>query len=232
MNARVRTALRLGRVSNLPTVWTNVLAGLALSGASRPDLTLPLAGALSLFYVGGMYLNDAFDHRWDAQHRPERPIPSGEISAPAVFAAGFALLAVGLAVLAAIGTAAALGGIALAVLIVFYDAYHKQNPLAPLVMGLCRVAVYAIAALAAAGRVPTPVIIGSAVLLAYLVALSALARRETEDPRWPRLVGLLIAGIALLDAAVLVALGRYAWAVACLAAFALTRRLQRLVAGT
>jgi len=27
------TALRLGRVSNLPTVWTNVLAGAVLSGA-------------------------------------------------------------------------------------------------------------------------------------------------------------------------------------------------------
>ena len=26
--------LRLGRVSNLPTVWTNVLAGVALAGVS------------------------------------------------------------------------------------------------------------------------------------------------------------------------------------------------------
>ena len=28
--------LRLGRVSNLPTVWSNVLAGLALVGALQP----------------------------------------------------------------------------------------------------------------------------------------------------------------------------------------------------
>ena len=54
--------LRLGRVSNLPTVWSNVLTGLALVGALQPDASLlVLVLALSLFYVGGMYLNDAFD---------------------------------------------------------------------------------------------------------------------------------------------------------------------------
>ena len=85
----LRTALRLGRVSNLPTVWTNVMAGLALNGgALTPQVIIPLGVATSLFYVAGMYLNDAFDWRWDAQHRPERPIPAGEISARAVFATG------------------------------------------------------------------------------------------------------------------------------------------------
>ena len=57
-----RTALRLGRVSNLPTVWTNVMAGMALGGAAlRPSVVVPLALAVSLFYVAGMWLNDAFD---------------------------------------------------------------------------------------------------------------------------------------------------------------------------
>ena len=48
-------ALRLGRVSNLPTVWTNVLAGVVLSGAPLSlGITLVLMLALSLFYVAGM----------------------------------------------------------------------------------------------------------------------------------------------------------------------------------
>ena len=48
-------ALRLGRVSNLPTVWTNTLAGIALAGGSVVDRrTLSLIVALSLFYVAGM----------------------------------------------------------------------------------------------------------------------------------------------------------------------------------
>ena len=82
-------ALRLGRVSNLPTVWTNMLTGLVLAGGSLVDpRILPLLIALSLFYVGGMYLNDAFDAELDAKERPERPIPSGQISARTVFIAG------------------------------------------------------------------------------------------------------------------------------------------------
>ena len=48
-------ALRLGRVSNLPTVWTNMLAGVVLAGGQILDArTLPLMVALSLFYIGGM----------------------------------------------------------------------------------------------------------------------------------------------------------------------------------
>ena len=68
-------ALRLGRVSNLPTVWTNALAGLVLAGQAGWDPRIPpLLLALSLFYVAGMYLNDAFDREIDARERPERPI--------------------------------------------------------------------------------------------------------------------------------------------------------------
>ena len=58
----LRIALRLGRVSNLPTVWTNVAAAAVLAGVPLASLgVLALAVACSLFYVGGMFLNDAFD---------------------------------------------------------------------------------------------------------------------------------------------------------------------------
>src|SRR4051812_33867448 len=97
-------ALRLGRISNLPTVWSNVLTGTALAGAATADLRLFIVVmALSLFYVGGMYLNDAFDHVFDAKARPERPIPSGQVSAAQVHAFGFGMMAVGLALLAWVG---------------------------------------------------------------------------------------------------------------------------------
>ena len=62
----LRTLLILGRVSNLPTVWTNTLAGCALAGAAvGPGRLALLAIAFSLLYTGGMYLNDAFDRVWD-----------------------------------------------------------------------------------------------------------------------------------------------------------------------
>jgi hypothetical protein len=93
-------ALRLGRVSNLPTVWTNALAGIALAGVSPWHwATLPAAAGLSLTYVGGMYLNDAFDRGIDAQERPDRPIPAGQADPNTVFAIGFGLLLGGAALL-------------------------------------------------------------------------------------------------------------------------------------
>src|SRR5262249_23144504 len=87
------TLLKLGRVSNLPTVWTNVLAGAVLSGADWHGTKLGvMLVAMSLFYVGGMYLNDYFDRAIDKRERPERPIPSGDIAAPTVATIGFALV--------------------------------------------------------------------------------------------------------------------------------------------
>ena len=150
----LRTALKLGRVSNLPTVWTNVLAGVALAAIEPPwKVVLPVGVAASLLYVAGMYLNDAFDQRWDAQHRPERPIPAGEVSARIVFQAGFGMMAAALIVLAVATNARTLvAGLVLAGLILLYDVSHKGNRFAPAVMGLCRVAVYGVAA-SAAGRV-------------------------------------------------------------------------------
>ena len=230
----VRTALRLGRVSNLPTVWTNVLAGIALNGGNPTvGRAFPVALAASLFYVAGMYLNDAFDHRWDAQHRPDRPIPAGEATAEVVFRAGFGLMAAGFLVLAlAVGSQAALAGAGLGACIVIYNVSHKTNPLASVVMGLCRVAVYVIGALAVAPRIGAGVVAGSIVLLGYLIGLTLIARHETRNPRLPALVGTLIAGISLLDALMLLFTGHLLVAVVAALAFPLTRRLQRRVPGT
>src|ERR671936_2311779 len=105
------TLLTLGRVSNLPTVWTNVLAGAVLAGGTWHDgRTVIVLVAMSLFYVGGMYLNDYFDRGIDARERPERPIPAGDVAADLVAAIGFGLLAAGVVLLAAIGLAAAICG--------------------------------------------------------------------------------------------------------------------------
>jgi hypothetical protein len=181
-------ALRLGRVSNLPTVWTNVLAGIVLSGAAltaRPALLLLLS--LSLFYVAGMFLNDAFDREFDRRNRPDRPIPAGDVTAATVFTYGFGLLACGLALLLAVGygTPAATGwtapvaGALLAAAIVLYDAWHKENPASPFVMGLCRLLVYMVAGLAVAGTLPGRLILAAIVSLCYLIGLTCVAKQES-----------------------------------------------------
>ncbi len=180
-------ALRLGRVSNLPTVWTNALAGVALAGASPWQWAiLPAALGLSLAYLGGMYLNDAFDSAIDARERPSRPIPSGAIEANTVFALGFALLLAAVAVLAAAARAfdappeaAVLGGLALAGAIIGYNWNHKGNRFSPLTMAACRLLAYVVAGLAATATVPGPLLAAGAVSLCYLIGLTYVAKRES-----------------------------------------------------
>lgn len=180
-------ALALGRVSNLPTVWTNALAGVVLAGGSASDARVPwIVLAVSLCYVAGMYLNDAFDRQFDARHRPERPIPSGAVSARTVFTAGFGMLAAGVALLAWLGFGPAQGtgwppfvaGVALAAAIVWYDLHHKGNPASPLLMGLCRALVYVAAACVVVARPPVAVFVGALLLLSYLIGLTYVARQE------------------------------------------------------
>jgi hypothetical protein len=194
---KLSIALKLGRVSNLPTVWTNVFTGMALAGGVAVDPRLAiLLLSLSLFYIGGMFLNDAFDSGFDSRARPERPIPSGEVSAGQVYGMGFGMLAAGIALLGWIGYAfepftqwrPVLAGVALAAAIVFYNWHHKENPLGPLVMGACRFLVYLSAGLAVAAVLPVDVYVAAAVLLCYLIGLTYAAKKEhlgTLDNFWP-----------------------------------------------
>lgn len=201
---KLATALRLGRVSNLPTVWTNVVAGLVLSGAAsaRLELRLGLCAAISSSYVGGMYLNDAFDRSYDARERPERPIPSGQVRASSVFGLGFGLLGMGVAMVAALawgspqgrGLAPVLAALALALLIVVYDVHHKGNPLSPVLMALNRVLVYVTAALSARVALDAPLAFGCFALLCYLIGLTYAAKQENlREPSglWPLAVMVL-----------------------------------------
>ncbi len=190
--------LRLGRVSNLPTVWTNVLAATVLAGAQPwTARTLAVMLAMSLFYLGGMYLNDAFDRDIDARERPFRPIPAGELSAQTVFASGFAMLGCGVVILTAFGTGATLAGLALAAVIIVYDVWHKNNPISPVIMGACRALVYVGAALAATGQMNALVLIGAGALWAHVVGLTYAAKQEALD-RIGRLWPLAILALPLL----------------------------------
>ena len=217
------TILRLGRVSNLPTVWTNALAAAVLAGGAEPLPVVLAAVALTLFYEGGMWLNDAFDAEVDARERAGRPIPQGEIARGTVFAVGFALLASGVALAFALGPAPGLAGLALAATVVLYDWLHKRTVLSPVIMGGTRFFSYAVGALAV-GAFAGPALLGALGLFAYVIGLTYAAKQEAYDRidrAWPlavlalpALYGLGRAGfapLALVLALALIAL--MAWAV-------------------
>jgi 4-hydroxybenzoate polyprenyltransferase len=177
---RLRTLLVLGRVSNLPTVWSNCLAAWLLGGAGPWAAWAQLGVGASLLYTGGMFLNDAFDARYDRQYRPERPIPSGQISRKTVAILGAVGLAVGWLSLAALGVAAALFALGLAAVIVAYDVFHKRLTAAPLLMAACRYLLYPLAASAALRGVTTDVWWRALALGAYVAGISLLARNESR----------------------------------------------------
>lgn len=185
---RGKVYLRLGRVENLPTVWSNVLAALVLAGGVLDARVLvPLMFACSCFYVGGMFLNDAFDRDDDAREQPDRPIPSGAILPLEVFAVGFALLAIGIGTVglsATLAGRAALrpiaSGASLGAAVVAYDLWHKKNPLSPALMAVCRVLVYVTTALVVSNAVGTPVLIGAGCLFAYLLGVTWAAKHDHD----------------------------------------------------
>ncbi len=192
--------LRLGRVSNLPTVWTNLLAGMAVTGMVAPGALALLLPAASLFYVAGMFFNDVFDRDIDAVERPERPIPSGQVVAREVVIAAAAMMAVGLALVAPLGVPPLAAAAALCAAILYYDADHKGNPASPLVMGACRALVYVLAA-HALGGIRMDWMLPALGLLAYVAGLTYAARQENLarfTGAWP-LAMLAVPAVLLLS---------------------------------
>ncbi|PWT87118.1 MAG: prenyltransferase [Acidobacteria bacterium] len=184
--------LRLGRVSNLPTVWTNVIAGATIANiaASLADVVV-IGLAMTAFYVGGMYLNDFFDRDIDARERPGRPIHAGDIGAGTVLATGFALLVLAVTLLAPFGLLTAIWGLALAAAIVLYDAWHKGNFFAPVIMGLCRALVYLVTGAAVSGEIRSTLIIGATALAAHVIGLTYAAKQENLNQvgrLWPLVI--------------------------------------------
>ena len=199
--SKLRALLVLGRVSNLPTVWSNCLAGWLLGGGGEWNRFAVLCGGATLLYVGGMYLNDAFDAEFDAEYRRERPIPSGAISRGSVWRLGISMLVAGTALMFLFGFSTAIFGVLLAASILLYDWLHKMVTFSPLLMALCRLLLYLTAASAAVTGVTGLAMWSGLALAAYIVGLSYLARKEATGvviQHWPQFLLILPPVLALL----------------------------------
>ena len=185
---KLSVALRLGRISNIPTVWSNTLAGVVIAGGEAWRVTTLLTAiGISLLYISGMYLNDAFDSDFDARERPERPIPAGLASQSTVFATGFGLMLVGLGFILWASSAGVLKdswrpvllSLLLAATVLFYNWHHKGNPISPIVMGLCRALIYVVAGYTVAETPSPDVFIIAFTTFCYLIGLTFAAKQET-----------------------------------------------------
>lgn len=186
-----RTLLVLSRGSNLPTIWSNCLAGWWLAGAGPFWKLLLLLIGVSLLYTGGMFLNDAFDVDFDRLRRPERPIPSGKITLAEVWRYGFILLGLGILFVLPCGWIASMASLCLVVSILVYNFTHKFFNASPWLMGGCRFWVYIIAGATGANGLNGFAVVGGAALAFYIIGLSYVARRESiKGPisYWPLLL--------------------------------------------
>lgn len=184
----VNAYLRLARVSNLPTVWSNVLAASVLAGGLTEIELLSVMLAASLLYTAGMFLNDAFDNDVDEVERPGRPLPSGAVSSATAWTVGFVLLAIGIVILGSISWQAGVAGLTLSASILVYDAWHKGNSFAPFIMGLCRALVYIATGAAVGSALSWPLIAAAGALLLYVAGLTFAAKEESFDTLqswWP-----------------------------------------------
>jgi hypothetical protein len=237
-----RAWLQMARVSNTPTTVSNTVAGAVLvSTAAAAGTVAVVAIAIALFYTAGMILNDVLDLEIDRRERPERPLPSGQVSRGAAVAAVVGLFVAGEVLLAVEGYEPALAGLGLIALIVLYDAWHKGNALSPLLMAACRAIVYVVAGLAVAGALNAELWGAAALLLVYVVGLTQVAKAEGSGiaARWPVLAVLAPAAywakelpdlaVALLLAAFLLWAGYALWLV--LARRRIGAGVVRLIAG-
>ncbi len=185
----LRTLLILGRISNLPTIWTNVAVGWFLSGGGWSiELIWVLAG-MSLLYLAGMTLNDAFDAGWDKENAPDRPIAAGHISVKAVWAVGSTQMIAGAALLFLFTSVhpVLIGGLIFA--IILYNWLHKRWAGSVIIMGICRSLVYlgagsAVVTNSAGIELPEPVYIVAFGVVLYIAGLTLAARSEhLKTPR-------------------------------------------------
>ena len=204
----MRSYLRLMRIPNVFTAFANVAAGVFLARAGRIELQDWLVVAASgCLYTGGMVWNDYCDRHIDAQERPDRPIPAGEVSPNAAAALGGVLFALGLALAARHGIAPLLVSVLLCAAILLYDASLKSTWAGPLAMGLCRtlnvILGLSVVAPGPAWFSPLPLLLGIFTLL--ITQLSRFEVGGTEASTLRATLG-SFAGLSFLDAVLLLAI--------------------------
>jgi heme O synthase-like polyprenyltransferase len=195
--------LEISRVSNLPTIWSNVLAAWLLSGGGWADPRLGwMLLAASLIYTAGMILNDAADAAVDQSQRPQRPIPSGRIQLRWAWRVGLTMLACAVGMMVGRAQADPRFAVGLAVAILAYDLYHKPWPGSVLIMGACRTLLMLTTASCLlpshTGIHLSVVFIPSLILGIYVVALSLVARSESSARPPAALVKLLYSALLYL----------------------------------
>ncbi|MHC5538193.1 UbiA family prenyltransferase [Singulisphaera rosea] len=192
----IKPYLQLVRLPNVFTAAADSLAGwLIVQGSfESPERWLPLLLSSMTIYAAGIALNDVFDYEIDLKERPNRPIPSGQVSRKFAAWLGGGLLTAGPLLALASGSASSFFvALILSLSVLAYDVGVKRTVLGPEVMGLCRGLNFLLGMSQAPDLGgPTAWLVASS-LATFVTGVTWISRWETETGR----VRGLLAGMIL-----------------------------------
>lgn len=189
-SGRFQGWLRLIRPPNLLTVPGDPLAGFFLASCSKAEEPFPallLCVPISLLlYIAGLISNDYFDLAEDRKDRPNRPLPSGQVSPRAALTVAVLISLISLAMAALVGRETFIISAVLLVSIGLYNIKLKRVPfLGPFNMGACRgISLLLGASAAGTTSLTSPLVLASACLVTlYIAAITVVAVNETSTNR-------------------------------------------------
>ncbi len=190
MRLRFFAWIRFLRLPNALTVPGDVWVG-AVTQIGSLEAGIRTTSGVVFAYWFGMALNDLLDLPRDRRSRPERPLPSGQISP------GMGWTVCVLLGLTALGLSPSVGMAGLILLIVAYTGCKEPIPwLGPILMALCRVCALWIGA--GSPLQPSPQLIAAAVIwflwIGWITVLGRLEATERPVPLyatlWMAILGL------------------------------------------
>ena len=150
----VGSFIKLLRISNAPTVVTNSCVGASVAASMEPGSFPNIARLIAVtigvvfIYIAGMAINDYFDQVVDAQERPTRPIPAGQISSSTALLVGGTFLLTGMILCAIISLDVLPWVMLLGSAVLAYNMLHLAKFVGPFLMGVCRALVPIVVAIA------------------------------------------------------------------------------------
>ena len=180
--------LQLIRLPNLFTIPGDVAVGVvAGGGAFISVLYLKTALILLGFYIFGLITNDLADLKIDKNERPDRPLPSGEISPFIAKIAVFIILVVIFSLSLGFSTSFWMTECFLAFMIIAYNFLLKKNPVTgPFAVSLCRVTGVILGFYAVSGNIdsrPFMLYVAAWCWFLYFLSLSFAAYYEADPQK-------------------------------------------------
>lgn len=178
-----KSLIHLVRAPNGITAISNILAAAVIVSSNNLTFSVIYLMLASIFiYYAGMIFNDCFDIKKDATERPERPLPSGDISASFAWGLGITFTAIGVLLAAMHSVNAMLIALTLSGAVLLYDGFVKQGLIGAIAMGLCRYINWLLGAafVISSSLINTDMLVMALPIGLYITSLTYLSKQEVS----------------------------------------------------